>query len=70
MNENELMTFIASYAIVIVVGYFLPTFLAMFRGHRRKIGIFIVNIFVGWTGVGWIILLAYAVLSQAKDTNS
>ncbi|MBE1288814.1 MAG: hypothetical protein GJ679_02255 [Rhodobacteraceae bacterium] len=29
-------------------------------------GVFILNIVVGWTGLGWILLLAFALLSEAK----
>ena len=52
---------------VIVFGFLLPTVVAVLRGHRRERGIFFLNIVVGWTGVGWILLLFYSVLSKARE---
>jgi hypothetical protein len=39
---------------LIAVIYFLPTFIALGSGHRNVAAIFILNIFLGWTGLGWI----------------
>jgi hypothetical protein len=43
--------------------YFLPTILAVRRGHD-PLGPLLLNIFLGWTVVGWIALLLWAVLSD------
>lgn len=42
--------------------YFLPTIVASHRGHRVG-GILLLNLFFGWTGIGWFALLLYALLS-------
>jgi hypothetical protein len=45
---------------VSVFGYFLPTILAY--GHKQvpNFGsIFVVNLFLGWTFIGWVVALAY-----------
>lgn len=59
--------FLATFFWVIAIGFFIPTYVAFIRGHKRKVGIVILNILVGWTGLGWILLLAYALLSKAKE---
>jgi len=41
--------------------YFLPTIIAMSRKHRQKFPIMIVNIFTGWTLIGWVVALAWCV---------
>ena len=48
---------------VLSILYFLPTIIASNRGHYVG-GIFLLNFFLGWTGIGWIILLLWALLSH------
>jgi hypothetical protein len=43
-----------------VVLYFLPTFVAGSRGHQNTVPIFVLNLFLGFTGAGWIIALVWA----------
>jgi hypothetical protein len=40
--------------------YFLPTVIAAARGKRDVGAIFVLNFFLGWTFVGWIISLVWA----------
>jgi Superinfection immunity protein len=44
--------------------YFLPTIIAHNRGHRVA-GVLLLNLLVGWTGVGWVALLLWSLLSWA-----
>ncbi len=43
--------------------YFLPTLIASHRGHDAG-GILILNFLFGWTGIGWLVLLLWALLSR------
>ena len=45
--------------------YFLPTIVASHRGHSVG-GILLLNLFFGWTGIGWAALLLYALLSAPR----
>ena len=45
----------------VIVAYLIPTWIAFIRGHHAKWSIFIVNIFAGWSGFGWIACLFWAV---------
>ena len=45
--------------------YFLPTIVASHRGHATG-GILLLNLFFGWTGIGWAALLLYALLSAPR----
>ncbi len=47
---------------ILLALYFLPTFVAVHRGHRAE-GVAVVNLLVGWTGIGWFFLLLWALLS-------
>ena len=42
--------------------YFLPTIVASNRGHEVT-GVLLLNLLFGWTGVGWIALFLWALLS-------
>ncbi len=42
--------------------YFLPTIIAHNRGHEIT-GILLFNLLFGWTGIGWIVMLLWALLS-------
>ncbi len=49
--------------ILSIVGfcvYFFPSYVAMDRGHPSKGGIIVINLFLGWTFLGWVIALAWA----------
>ena len=47
---------------VLALLYFLPTGVASNRGHGVT-GVLLLNLFFGWTGIGWIALLLWALLS-------
>jgi hypothetical protein len=40
--------------------YFLPTFIAAMRGHQNGIAIFILNLLLGWTFLGWVAALVWS----------
>lgn len=43
----------------------MPTFIAFSRKHPSKGGVFALNFFLGWTFIGWVISLVWA-LSDNK----
>jgi hypothetical protein len=48
-------------ALIVLSGiYFLPAIVASKRHHRNKDVIAVVNLFLGWTFLGWVIALAWA----------
>jgi hypothetical protein len=44
--------------------YFLPAFIASERRHPNRYSIFIINLFFGWTFVGWVACLAWALSNK------
>jgi hypothetical protein len=40
--------------------YFLPTIIAIARSKRDIVGILMLNLFLGWTVIGWFIALIWA----------
>ena len=49
-------------AIGLFIFYFLPTFIAIFSGQPNTAAIFMLNLFMGWTGIGWVFAIIWAVL--------
>jgi hypothetical protein len=43
------------------VVYFLPTILAFARNKRDTAAILLLNLFLGWTMIGWVVALVWAV---------
>jgi Superinfection immunity protein len=41
--------------------YFLPSIIALARNKRDTLAIFLLNFFLGWTFIGWIVSLVWAV---------
>ncbi len=46
--------------IVATLLYFLPTVIALARGHLSTLAIFVLNLFLGWTLLGWLIALIWS----------
>jgi len=55
------MIFFLPLGLLGIVLYFLPTFLAASRHHPSVLGIFQLNFFLGWSVIGWVIALVWAV---------
>jgi hypothetical protein len=45
---------------------FLPTVIALLRESRSTVGVFLVNLFLGWTVIGWFVALIWAASSEKK----
>jgi hypothetical protein len=43
------------------VMYFLPSIIALARSKRDTLAIFLLNFFLGWSVIGWIVALVWAV---------
>ncbi len=46
------------------VMYFLPSIIALARSKRDTFSIFLLNLLLGWTFIGWIVALVWAVKSD------
>ena len=44
--------------------YFLPALVAVIRERHDKLSIFLLNLFLGWSFIGWIIALVWACKSE------
>lgn len=50
---------------ILALMYFLPTIIAANRGHEVA-GILLLNLFFGWTVIGWFALLLWSLISAPR----
>jgi len=55
-------------AALLLVPYFLPTIVAVMRGKANAGGIFVLNFLLGWTVIGWVGSLIWALSSDSRST--
>jgi len=57
--------------IAAFVIYFLPTFVAAKRGHPNGTSIFLLDLFLGWTFIGWLAALIWSAsaIKKAEETS-
>lgn len=48
--------------------YFLPTFLAIHNAKRNTVAIFVLNFLTGWSFIGWVIALVWA-LTRDRESS-
>ena len=46
--------------------YFLPTIIAVDRHVVNKWSVVVINVFLGWTLIGWVVALAMALRTQTE----
>jgi hypothetical protein len=54
------------FILILLPVYFVPTIVAAVRGAKQKLGIILVNIFAGWTFIGWVIALVWSIAGERQ----
>lgn len=47
-------------ALIVMFAYFIPTIVGFSSHKKNSQAIFVLNLFLGWTIIGWIISLVWA----------
>ena len=55
--------------ILFIFFYFIPTMVAMKRNIKNILGVFFLNFFLGWTGLGWIGALIWSVVEEPVNKS-
>ena len=53
-----------------VLVLFIPTFVAYHRGHPNAMAIFALNLHLGWTFIGWVVALVWALTAVPRRESS
>lgn len=55
--------------VISLISYFLPTIVATVRPAKRRAVIFAINLVFGWTIIGWIATLIWAMTRSAQPQS-
>ena len=69
MNDSGNPVFGFVVVVLLFIAYWYPTLLAMKRHHRDKGSIFVVNLFFGWTFIGWVVALVWAASGNVEQDH-
>lgn len=67
MIEYYSSVLVVTVLIGILALYLLPSIIAFQRGKKNKLAILLLNIFLGWTLIGWVGSLVWSVMIDAKS---
>lgn len=56
------------FLLVLAALFFLPTIIAAKKRHPNRIGIFVVNLLFGWSGIAWIFALMWALIAPQASS--
>jgi hypothetical protein len=51
---------VSFFSLIVIACYFFPSIIGAFRKHHNLLAIFLLNLFLGWSGLGWIGALVWA----------
>ena len=55
--------------ILAIMIYFIPSYIAFVRRKKQLAAIFVINLFLGCTALGWVGALVWAMLKENSDGN-
>ena len=65
--DTLLNTGMGQFILVLLLAiYFAPAITAFFRYHRSRASILVINLFLGWTFIGWVVALAMSVTNNVE----
>lgn len=67
MDKTALITLLGFAGLVV---YFYPSMVAHYRGHPNASAIGVLNLLLGWTLIGWVVAMVWAVKSFVDVNNN
>lgn len=56
--------------VLLVLLHFLPTLIALLRGHHNGFAIFLTNLLLGWTLIGWIVAFIWSFTASERRVRA
>ena len=56
--------------LVFVAIYFIPFIIAVIRNVKNRMSVFFLNLFLGWTVIGFFVLIFYAGLTNPASSET
>ncbi|WP_202595362.1 superinfection immunity protein [Halalkalibacter okhensis] len=60
---------LGSFALLLLILYPVPTLIAFARRKTNKVAITVLNIFAGWTFIGWVIALVWSLMNEKTEVK-
>jgi len=57
-------------AIPGIVVFFIPSLIALVRSHHNTFSIFLTNLLLGWTVIGWVIALIWSTTAGQRRVRA
>lgn len=67
--ELILLLMLIPFIIISAALYLLPSIIAFYKNRTNKRFVIILNIFLGWTIIAWIILLVLTLKNENAEAN-
>lgn len=55
--------------VAVLAVYFVPSIIAFCREHPQFAGVFALNLLLGWTFLGWVAAIVWAVISHPQPVQ-
>jgi hypothetical protein len=68
-KDGDVMEYLILGLVVLTI-YMIPTIVANKRGHPQVVAICALNILLGWTFLGWVVALVWALASSGSGSVS
>lgn len=69
MESGDGSAFGIVFLLVFLMLYFLPALVAQARGRDGQLAISFGNLFLGWTVIGWVVLLVIAFTGESASVR-
>jgi hypothetical protein len=69
MTNSDYLWLGVLFLAAAVAVYLLPGIIASHRNHHQKVAIWVLNIFGGWTGFGWVGALVWAFTNPSASSD-
>ena len=69
-DDKPIDDIVFMYLALALLSYFVPTIVAFSRGHLNTTAIFVMNIFLGWTFLGWVGALVWSFTSNTRERQA
>lgn len=56
------------FIVFTLLVYFLPAVVAAFRKHKNTSAVVVLNLFLGWTMIGWVVAMIWAFTNNTEKT--
>lgn len=68
LNSIAYILLLIFILILSILVSFLPTIIAIRKNHVNVVAIFVLNLFLGWTFLGWVIALIWALYNSSNKS--